>query len=69
MAARTTGFQTSPGPILAAIFLPPLAVFLTEGVARNFWICFGLTCLGFLPGMAFALYLLLGRWRGPPAPA
>ena len=55
----------SPGLVAAAILLPPLAIFLSEGVARNFWICFGLTCLGFLPGVIFAFYVLSRR---PPAP-
>ena len=50
--------------ILAALFLPPLAVFLAEGVSRDFWIALGLTCLGYLPGVAFAFFTLLRR--GPP---
>lgn len=55
----------SPGVIVAAILLPPLAVFLVEGVARNFWISFGLTCLGFLPGVVFTFYTLLKRSAAP----
>jgi uncharacterized membrane protein YqaE (UPF0057 family) len=55
----------TPGFILAAIFLPPLALFMSEGMSRNFWICFGLTCLGYLPGVAFALCTLLSRRRSP----
>ena len=51
----------SAGLIVAALLLPPLAIFLSEGVTRNFWIAFGLTCLGYLPGVAFALYVLLKR--------
>lgn len=47
--------------VVAAFLLPPLAIFLTEGVTRNFWISFGLTCLGFVPGVAFSLYVLLNR--------
>jgi hypothetical protein len=41
-----------------------LAIFLAEGVTRNFWIGFGLTCLGFLPGVAFAFFVLLTRRTG-----
>jgi uncharacterized membrane protein YqaE (UPF0057 family) len=52
------------GSIIAALLLPPLAVFLDEGVSPNFWIDVALTCLGFLPGVAFALFLLI-RKRGP----
>jgi uncharacterized membrane protein YqaE (UPF0057 family) len=51
----------TPGLIIAALFLPPLAIFLAEGVTRNFWLAFGLTCLGYLPGVAFAFYTLLRR--------
>ncbi len=54
-----------PALIAAAILLPPLALFLARGVSRDFWIAFGLTCLGYLPGVAFALFATL---RGPPAP-
>lgn len=56
----------SAGLVVAALLLPPLAIFLAEGVGRNFWIAFGLTCLGYLPGVAFTLYTLLKR---PAAPA
>ena len=51
----------APGVAVAALLLPPLAIFLSEGVTRNFWIAFGLTCLGFIPGVAFAFYTLLKR--------
>ena len=61
-----TGATLSFGIVAAAILLPPLAIFLTEGVTRNFWISFGLTCLAFLPGVAFTFYALLKR---RPAPA
>ena len=51
----------SAGLIVAALLLPPLAIFLMEGVTRNFWIAFALTCLGYLPGIVFAFYTLLKR--------
>jgi uncharacterized membrane protein YqaE (UPF0057 family) len=47
------------GQIVAALLLPPLAIFLAEGVTRNFWIGLGLTCLGYLPGVIFAFFVLL----------
>lgn len=53
----------TPGQIVAALLLPPLAIFMAEGVTRNFWIAFGLTCLGFLPGVAFTFYTLLSQRR------
>lgn len=52
MAAR-------PGPIVAAILLPPLGTYLARGAGRDFWIACGLTALGFLPGVAFALWSVL----------
>ena len=54
--------------LAAAVLLPPLALYLTGGVSRDFWIAFGLTCLGYLPGAAFALFALLRR-RTPRAAA
>ena len=51
------------GPIIAAIFLPPLGVFLDEGVSTNFWIDVALTCLGFIPGVIFALYAIITGHR------
>ena len=58
-----------PRLIVAAILLPPLALFLREGVSRNFWIAFALTCLGYLPGMAFAVFTLLKARSARGAPA
>jgi len=45
--------------IIAAILLPPLAAFLARGLGRDFWICVLLTLIAFVPGMLFALYLVL----------
>ena len=61
--------SVSAAHVAAAILLPPLAVFLIGGVSRDFWIAFGLTCLGYLPGVVFALFVLL-KGRSPrSAPA
>ena len=57
MAAR-------PGPVVAAVLLPPLGTYLAKGPGRDFWIATGLTVLGFLPGVAFALWSVL---RDAPA--
>lgn len=57
------------GLIIAALLLPPLAVFLDQGVSRNFWIDFALTCLGFVPGVIFALIVLIARHRAASGPA
>ncbi|HEY0446289.1 MAG TPA: YqaE/Pmp3 family membrane protein [Allosphingosinicella sp.] len=66
MTARAAAM--SPGIIVAALLLPPLAIFLTRGVTRDFWIAFALTCLGYLPGVAFTFFTLLRR-PAEPRPA
>lgn len=58
----------SSGLAVLALLLPPLAVFLAQGLSRDFWICFGLTCLGYVPGLIFAIFLLL-KSRRPAAGA
>ena len=60
-----TGSLT-PGLIVAALLLPPLAIFLSEGVTRNFWIGLGLTCLGLLPGILFVFYTLTRQPSAQP---
>lgn len=45
--------------VILAILLPPLAVYMLEGLTDYFWIDLILTILGWLPGVIFALYLIL----------
>jgi len=45
--------------IIIAILLPPLAVFLKKGVGVELLISLVLTLLGYLPGILYALYLIL----------
>ncbi|MFG6568246.1 MULTISPECIES: YqaE/Pmp3 family membrane protein [unclassified Sulfitobacter] len=47
--------------IIIAILLPPLGVFLQEGLGKHFWINILLTLLGYLPGIAHALYIIIKR--------
>ena len=45
---------------IIAIFIPPLAVFLLfDDITTEFWIDLLLTFLLFIPGMIYALYLIL----------
>lgn len=53
------------GRIAAAALLPPLGVYLARGAGSEFLIACGLTILGFVPGMAYAIWLVL---RGEPTP-
>ena len=45
--------------ILAAILLPPLAVFLRQGIGPAFWISVLITVLFWVPGIVFALIVVL----------
>lgn len=56
----------SPGRAVAALLLPPLAVFVATGISSSFWLAVLLTCLGFLPGVVFAFFILLTRGRARP---
>jgi len=47
--------------ILLAVFFPPVAVFMREGLARQFWIKILLTFLGGLPGILHALWILFRK--------
>jgi uncharacterized membrane protein YqaE (UPF0057 family) len=47
--------------VILAILLPPLAVYLHEGaINTKFWISLVLTLLGWLPGVIYALIVVLG---------
>lgn len=45
--------------IVAAVLLPPLGVFLNRGMGMPFWISVVLTLIAFVPGVLYALYLIL----------
>ncbi len=48
--------------VILAIILPPLAVYLHEGEINNkFWLDLILTLLLFLPGVIYALIVVLGK--------
>jgi uncharacterized membrane protein YqaE (UPF0057 family) len=44
--------------IIAAIILPPLGVFLQVGLSKHFWINVLLTILGYIPGIAHAVWVI-----------
>lgn len=56
---------TSPWALVAAILLPPLGIFLQRGLTPAFWLTVLLTLIGWLPGVVFALALLLVPERVP----
>lgn len=45
--------------VILAIFIPPLAVYLKDGLHTSFWIDVILTLLFFLPGVIYALLIVL----------
>jgi len=47
--------------IILSFFLPPVAAFLQVGISTHFWINIVLTLLGVIPGIAHALWLVLGK--------
>ncbi|MBL0129735.1 MAG: YqaE/Pmp3 family membrane protein [Chitinophagaceae bacterium] len=62
--AKKAGKEPSTNTILLvilALLLPPLAVYLHEGVInKRFWISLLLTILFFVPGVIYALIVILG---------
>lgn len=63
--AKKSGAEPSESTLLLvilAILLPPLAVYLYEGeINTRFWISLLLTLLFWLPGIIYALILILGE--------
>ena len=47
--------------VLLAILLPPLGVFLQEGLKTQFWINVILTLFGYVPGIIHAVWIILRR--------
>jgi uncharacterized membrane protein YqaE (UPF0057 family) len=57
--------SATPARIIAALLLPPLGVYLARGPGRDFLVDCILTVLGYLPGMAFALWSVLRAEERP----
>jgi uncharacterized membrane protein YqaE (UPF0057 family) len=51
--------RPSVGAVIAAILLPPLGIFLARGLGLEFWIGTLLTILFWVPGIVFALAVIL----------
>lgn len=56
--AIAAGENASVGMYILAIFIPPLAVGLTSGVGKEFWIDLVLTIIGWIPGIIYAFIVL-----------
>lgn len=54
--------------IIAAVILPPLGVFLQEGLGKRFWINVVLTILGYIPGVIHAVYVIAKYPEHRPLP-
>ncbi|WP_237586883.1 YqaE/Pmp3 family membrane protein [Pontibacter russatus] len=57
-AFRQSGGGASIVEIILAILLPPLAVFLHDGIDTSFWISVILTLLFWVPGVIYALLVV-----------
>ena len=57
-ALKQSGSRTSIVEIILAILLPPLAVFLHDGIGTTFWISLILTLLFWIPGVIYALLVV-----------
>lgn len=47
--------------IIIAILLPPLGVFLQEGLGKQFWLNILLTLFGYIPGIVHAVWIIAKR--------
>jgi len=47
--------------ILLSVIVPPLGVFLQEGIGTQFWINLLLTVLGYVPGLVHAVWIIARR--------
>lgn len=47
--------------ILVSVLLPPLGVFLQEGIGTQFWINILLTLMGYVPGLVHAVWIIARR--------
>ncbi|MEQ8659161.1 MAG: YqaE/Pmp3 family membrane protein [Hyphomicrobiales bacterium] len=44
--------------IVLSVIIPPLGVFLQEGLGKHFWINILLTLLGYIPGLVHAVWIV-----------
>ncbi|CAN1164005.1 Low temperature-induced protein lt101.2 [Linum perenne] len=47
--------------VILAVLLPPVGVFLRYGCGVEFWIDVLLTMFGYIPGIVYAIYVLVMR--------
>lgn len=45
--------------VLLAILLPPAGVFIKKGLSFHFWLSVVFTLCGYLPGLLYALIIIL----------
>lgn len=47
--------------IILSVIIPPVGVFLQEGLGKHFWINLILTLLGYIPGLVHAVWIITRR--------
>ncbi|WP_250419056.1 MULTISPECIES: YqaE/Pmp3 family membrane protein [Pontibacter] len=57
-AMKQSGSRVSIVEVILAVLLPPLAVFLHDGIGTSFWISIILTLLFWIPGVIYALLVV-----------
>lgn len=45
--------------VVLSVLLPPVGVFLQEGIGTQFWINILLTLLGYIPGLVHAIWIIV----------
>jgi uncharacterized membrane protein YqaE (UPF0057 family) len=46
--------------IIASVIIPPIGVFLKRGLGFSFLLSILLTILGYVPGLIYALFVVIG---------
>ncbi len=49
--------------VIASVIIPPVGVFLKRGLGWSFLLSILLTVLGYVPGLIYALFVVLGDER------
>lgn len=47
--------------VILSVLIPPLGVFLQEGLNKHFWINLILTLLAYVPGLVHAVWIIARR--------
>jgi len=60
LAFQSKEFTMTVVRIIASVIIPPVGVFLKRGLGFSFFLSIVLTILGYVPGLIYALFVVLG---------